>query len=97
MGRRISELYPIIIGMNPPTKEVVLIRTMKQFPGGYACAIYHADFPKGTKRGESFAMTDQSVKRHSLAAWLQFKDSDAMRRFGQMLVDFADGDLKEGD
>ena len=92
MGRNRGEL-PIILGMDPPTKEVVMMRTRKPFPGGYACAIYYADFPEGTKRGKKVDMADDSVKRHSLAAWLQFKDAEAMKRFGQMLIDFAEGGL----
>ena len=95
MGRRKSSELPIIIGMDPPTKEILLMRTRKPFSDGCACAIYHADFPEGTKRGNRFNITDQSVKRHSLAVWLQFRDADVMKRFGQMLVDFADSDAKE--
>lgn len=82
-------MLPIMIGMNPPTKEVILMRTVKPLDGGCACAVYHADFPEGTKMGDPYDLSDQRVKRYGLACWLQFKNAESMRIFGQKLVDFA--------
>ena len=85
MGRSIM---PVMIGMNPPTKEIFLMRTTKPM-AGYACIINHATFPEETRRGTVFDIRDNTVQRISTAAWLQFTDADAMRRFGQALIDFA--------
>lgn len=80
---------PIILGLNPPTKDVMLIKMEKPLKG-YALMISHAEFPEGTKRGDKLPIFDKRIKRHGEACWIQFTDADVMRRFGQMIVDFAE-------
>ena len=92
MARNDTKL-PIILGMNPPTKEVLIFKH-KNWNGeerGYDVYISHANFTEGTVRGQEFSITDESVERKGLACVLHFTDADAMERFGQMLIDFASG------
>lgn len=84
-----NEVLPIILGMDPPTKLITLMRTRKPLQG-FACIISHAEFPKGTQAGDRFELTDD-IEQKGIAGWLQFRDKETMRRFGQMLIDFADG------
>ena len=93
MGRNNTAELPVIIGMNPPTKEVVMVRTIKPLKG-YACMIYHADFPEGTKCDDPQEMWAGKEKRYGLASWLHFTSVDAVRRFGEDLVKFAE-DMKK--
>ena len=93
MGRNNTAKLPVIIGMNPPTKEVVMVRTIKPLKG-YACMIYHADFPEGTKSGDFYGVRDQKVKRYGLASWLHFTNADAMHSFGENLMRYAE-DMKK--
>ena len=91
MAKRDAGL-PIIIGMNPPTKEI-LIFPHKHWDGhraGYDLMINHAKFPDGTKRGQTFSFTDSTIERYNTACVLHFCDVDAMRRFGEILVEYAD-------
>ncbi len=91
MMRQKNDKLPIIIGMNPPTKEV-LIFPHRHWDGtktGYDVMINHAVFPEGTQRGQKFKMSDE-VTRKGTACVMHFTDGDAMRRFGQMLIDFAE-------
>lgn len=87
MARR-NEVLPVILGMNPPTKEVLLMRTRKPIEG-YARLIRHAEFPETVECGDGIPM-DIDIKRGGVAAWIQFKDKETIRKFGQMLIDFAD-------
>lgn len=75
---------PIIIGADPPTKSVSLMDTEKD---GCICIIREAVFPEDTKPGERIGMDKCDIG--GVDAWLQFTDAGVMRRFGQMLVDFA--------
>ena len=76
MGRKHSS---IIIGTDPPTKEVVLMKTIH----GYACLINDAEFPKGQS-----VPFESGIKRHGNVCCIQFTNADEMRKFGQFLVDF---------
>ena len=81
-----SKLYPTIIGMNPPTKEVIIFPLGKDGKeGGFDVWIFHADFPEGTKRGSRA----YPVERHGMSAWLRFTDADVMEKFGMQLVKVA--------
>lgn len=82
---------PVIIGMKPPTKEIMLVKTEKPLKE-YAAVIYHADWEEGVKVGEP---TTKKSKRHGMACWLQFVDAKTMKKFGQSLIDFAERN-KEG-
>ena len=87
---RRNRAMPVILGMNPPTKEVCLIKTDKPL-NGYAILINHADFPEGTVRGDSFKDgLRNDIKRKGTACWLQFTDVDIMRLFAQNILDFLD-------
>lgn len=80
---------PTILGMNPPTKEMLLIKAEKPLRG-YSCLIFHADFPPTIERGQHIELSYKDMKRKGLADWIHFTDADAMRKFGQDLIDFAD-------
>ena len=82
-------IIPVILGMNPPNKEVSVARTSKPLDG-YAVIIRWADFPEGTQVGDVIP-DDTDINTHGVAAWLQFATPDAMRMFGKMLIDCADG------
>ena len=84
-----KEVLPTILGMSPPTKLITMMRTRKPLQG-FACIINHAEFPESTRAGDRFELTDD-IKQGGIACWLQFRDKETMRRFGQMLIDFADG------
>lgn len=88
---RSKKNMPIILGINPPTKDVMLMKMEKPLKG-YALRICHADFPEGTKRGDNISLFDKRIKWRGEACWIQFTDADVMRRFGQMIVDFANGE-----
>lgn len=77
-----DRMMPCILGMNPPTKELVIMKSYEPLPG-YACLIFHAEWPEGTVPGEE---TDAIPDRKGLACWLQFTSADAMRNFGELLI-----------
>ena len=85
---------PIILGLNPPTKDVMLMKTEKPLKG-YALRISHADFPEGTKRGDELPLFDKRIKNRGEACWIQFTDADVLREFGQMIVNFANGEVNK--
>lgn len=87
MSRR-NEVLPVILGMNPPTKEVLLMRTFKPL-NGFACVIRRAEFPKEIECGDGIPMSID-IKHGGVCAWIQFKDKEVMRKFGQMILEFAD-------
>lgn len=88
MGR--NKILPTILGMNPPTKSVLLMRTTKPL-NGYACIIQHAEFQADVKAGDEVDIRRGELK--GMCCWLQFTDKEAMRSFGQMLIDFANGKM----
>lgn len=88
MGRKKSAL-PIIMGMEPPTKELLMFRTEKPLKG-ISCFIFHASFPEGTKSGDVLEFGLDDVERNGCACWLHFINTETLRKFGQMLIDFAD-------
>lgn len=76
---------PTIIGMDPPTKEVIIFPNIKE-----KCIdlfICHADFPPGTKKGKYHSRNFDELK--GTADWLRFVDTDAMEMFGNDIVKFA--------
>ena len=85
---------PIILGLNPPTKDVMLMKMEKPLKG-YALRISHADFPEGTKRGDELPLFDKRIKNRGEACWIQFTDADVLREFGQMIVNFANGEVNK--
>ena len=89
MARR-NERLPIILGMSPPTKVVTVMRTRKPLDG-YACFIQYADCSDDVKSGEEVSITDMRAQPTGTACWLHFTNADIMRKFGQMLIDVADG------
>ena len=85
-----KDILPIVIGLNPPTKLVTVGRT--EIPlKGYAVVIQHADFPEGTSSGDGFLETGQ-IEAKGTACWLQFRDLESLRRFGSLLVEYADSE-----
>ena len=86
----VIDSQPIILGLNPPTKAVFLTRISKPLEG-IACIIQEAGFPEGARPGDMFDMFSDEIKRGEIACWIQFANFDVMRRFGQMLIDYADG------
>ena len=83
-----KQILPCILGMNPPTKEIIIAKTDKPLDG-YSLIINHATFPEGTVRGYRKLMDADKVERKGTAVWIHFCDADTMRRLGQDLVDFA--------
>ncbi len=82
------EILPCILGMSPPTKEVVIGKS-NVLPG-YQCIINHVQYAEGTEKGYRHKKDDDKIiKRAGTAAWLHFCDLDTMRKFGQDLVDYA--------
>ena len=80
----------IIMGMNPPRTDVELIRGNRFFKE-YICVINHIEAPIG-KNGE---WKREHYKRLGVGTCIQFKDKETMARFGQFLVDFANGEADE--
>lgn len=91
---RSKSKLPIIFGMNPPTKEVMLIKTEKPLKG-YTCLVFHADFPERIQSNQHIELLYKDMKRKGLATWLHFKDKETMKRFAQDLIDFADMEGEE--
>lgn len=82
---RRNEILPIIFGMNPPSKEVI-IRKGKPNWGGYDLFILHTEFNEGVESGAM--VTNEDVKkRFGIAAQLHFRDLDSMKKFGEMIVE----------
>lgn len=82
---RKKEILPIIFGMNPPTKEVI-IRKGEANWGGYDLFILHTEFNEGVERGAIVTSKDIK-KRFGIAAQLHFRDLDSMKKFGEMIVE----------
>lgn len=77
-------LLPVIIGMDPPTKEIIVGKAKTL--GGISVLVRHAAFPEGTKRGDRVA----PVEAGPTACWLHFTDTGAMRAFASALIEAAD-------
>lgn len=82
-----KQLLPVIFGMNPPTKEVVVVPCRGRWHG-IDVHIFHADLP-GYHIGEEIKSADFS-EIHSEACWLHFTDSETLRKFGEVLINAAD-------
>lgn len=93
---RKNNKLPIILGRKPPTKDVLLIKTEKPLKG-YSCLIFHADFPPDIESGQHIELSYKDMERKGLASWLHFVDGNAMRKFGQDLIDFANKVESEGE
>lgn len=93
MGKRRNEELPIIMGITPPNKAILVVKTDKPLRG-YSCYIMYAEFPEGTRPNDTWDFENTKLK--SLGAWLHFKDVETMRSFGQMFVDFADKTKESG-
>ncbi len=89
MTRRSKSFPVLVLGMDPPTKKVTVAKLRKPLDG-YAVIIRWADFPEGMKSGDVI-QDDAEISTHGIATWLQFTNADAMRCFGQLLIDSADG------
>ena len=85
-----KSILPVILGLDPPTKEVCLIKTEKPLKG-YAILINHARFPDGTVNGQLIPDGEkENVERISTVCWLQFTDAKIMRLFAQHILNFLD-------
>lgn len=78
----------IILGQNPPTKEVAFLKDKY----GHGVIIFDAEWDKDT---EPYKPTAKKPKhRGRPKCWLQFVDVQAMRVFGQTLVDMANREVQ---
>ena len=74
----------IILGENPPTKEVVFMKNNQ----GYAVAIFDA---KWDKTVEPYKATDQNpIERGDMLCWLQFMSKEALMGFGKTLIEMGE-------
>ena len=88
MSRK-PQIMPIILGMNPPTKLCTLMKTERPLKG-IALFISYAKYKEGVRKGTVIKSADVA-EVNGLLAWIHFKDTEDLRRFGQMCLDFADG------
>lgn len=75
-------LLPTILGMNPPTKEVIIRKGDKSW-GGYDLYIIHARFKDRTEPGP--IGTNEEVERFGLATHLHFCSLKSMRAFAGII------------
>lgn len=78
---------PIILGQNPPTKEITVFRAGEG--KGTVCVIQDAIFPDGVVTGDPIDKFDDRVSRGRTLCWLQFENPEAMTAFGSLLIDCA--------
>lgn len=78
----------IILGENPPTKVVTFLKDKY----GYGVIIFDAEWDEGTELYKPTAKKPKHMGRPR--CWLQFVDAQAMRMFGQAMVDMANREVK---
>lgn len=76
---------PTIIGLNPPTKEVIIFPNFREHC--IDMLICHANFPEGTKRGKYKSCHFDEVE--SVADWIRFVDTESMEMFGNDIIRLA--------
>ena len=84
-----SKIYPIMLGMNPANKEVVVCRSKGESWKGFDVFIFAADFKDDKEPGDIIEDTDMSEIK-SLLGWLHFTNAYSMKKFGELLVRYAD-------
>lgn len=75
-------MLPTMLGMNPPTKQVVCGKSKL---GGYDCMIFDAAFADGTKTGDR----SEPISLGGLSAWLHFCTAESMLSFAENLREIA--------
>lgn len=91
LSARKKSLLPIILGMTPPNKEILIFphRHYDGTPAGYDLMINSAVFPDGTKRGQEFTLQNE-VERINTRGVIHFVDLETVEMFGRMLVEYAE-------
>ena len=91
-----NELLPIILGMNPSDKLVVVCKSSSEFLKGFDVFIYRTDYKIEKQPGEEVDLNQVGKDEiKTLLGWLHFTNRYSMKKFGEMLIRYADRERDE--